>query len=203
MSKKIMFKTKDSCIAIMDDKLYIVSNSYKDYSPRAIMIIPGFQIELGRNMDNIVEAIKETRLPIVIKTVLEKEDASCYHIIRMSTGKVDDKVIASVICNKNIITNISFNRNLLKDNNYRRYNKVSIFHQLSLPYKLSDSNCTSRGEQVKNTIKTILGRVENIEVSETQNKLVALINDESIKTKFVFILNNDIGRYELTNISLQ
>lgn len=203
MSKKYMFKTQDSCIAILDDKLYILSNKYKDYSPKAVMIIPGFQIELGRSINDIIAALKETRVPVIIKKVIEKGELEYYSIVRMSTGKVDDKAVASVICKQNIISTISFNKSLLKDENYRKYNKVSIFHQLSLPYKLSESNCMSRGEQVQNVLRTVFGMIKRIEVSEEQNKLIALIHDEDIKTKLTFILNILTNRYELTTISLQ
>lgn len=203
MSKKKMFKTDNSYITIMDDKLYILSNKYRDYSPRAVMVIPGFQIELGRDINDIITALKETRLPVIIKSVIEKGDKHYYHIIRMETGNVDDKIIASVVCSNNIIHTISFNRTLLKDSNYRRYNKVSIFHQLSLPYSLAESNVISRGEQVRNAVITILGRVKHIEVNESQNKLVALINDEDIKIKLTFILDSTNNRYALSSISLQ
>lgn len=204
MEKKLMLKTKESCILIKDGKMYIISTKYKDYSCRAITIMNGFQIEMGRNINDIKQALKETRLPIIIKEVINMETIQHYQIIRMHTGNVDDKVIATVVCNNYIISSVSFNRNLIQDREYRKYNQISVLHQLSIPYDLSEANCLSRGEQVRNILNTAMHTRSSIKVKEEteKNNLSAIIDAEGIKMKLLFILNDKSKRYDLTSISL-
>lgn len=203
MQNKIMFKNDDSCIAIKDDKMYILSTRYKDISSRALTVMSGFQIELGRDINDIITALKETRVPVIIKEVISNGRKSHYQIIRMHTGKVDDKLVATLLCNNNIIHGISFNRALIKDGSYRKYNILSVLHQLSVPYNLCDSNSVSRSEQLKQILKSTMNIVNNIEVTEKDNQLIAITNEDNLKLNFKFILNkNNNNRYELTSISL-
>ncbi|MBO5386748.1 MAG: hypothetical protein J6A59_01205 [Lachnospiraceae bacterium] len=203
MQNKIMFKNEDSCIAIKDDKMYILSTRYKDISSRALTVMSGFQIELGRDINDIITALKETRVPVIIKEVISNGDKSHYQIIRMHTGKVDDKLVATLLCNNGIIHSISFNRALIRDGSYRQYNILSVLHQLSVPYNLCDSTSVSRSEQLKQILKSVMNIVNNIEVTEKDNQLVAITNEDNLKLSFKFILNkNNNNRYELISISL-
>lgn len=198
-----MFANSYSCIAIKDNKLYIVSTKHKDFSLRAITIINGFQIELGRKMSEIREALEETRLPIMIKEVVNDGDKAHYQIIRMHTGKVDDRVVATVICSKDIMRSISFNRALIKDSEYRKYNKLSVMHQISMPFDPAENNCSSRLEQINKLLSSILPLTNPLIVSEDGNQLTAITNEEELKLKFKFILNkSNNNRYELISISL-
>lgn len=205
MATKIMFRTKYSCITIKDGKMYTLSNKYKDYSPRAITIISGFQIELGRNINDIETALKETRLPIILKTVTDINDIKHIQIIRMHTGRVDDKIVAIMSCKNNIITSVSFNKDLIKDAAYRKYNSLSVYHQLSMPYSLSDSGYKFRRDQVLSVIQKIIPSIEynEVEVVEKGKQLIVNINDEDVSMKMLFISNkNNNDRYELMSISL-
>lgn len=203
MGNKIMFKNDYSCIVIRDDKMYILSNKYRDYSFRAFTIASGFQIELGRPLSDIESALRETRLPIVLKELTTNGEATYYQIIRMHTGKVDDKIIANMMCKNGIITMISFNRALIKDKEYRRYNSLSVLHQLSIPFNLEESDSPNRGEQVRKTLKTVIPMLSNIKVTENGNQLMAITTEEGLTLKFLFISNKqNNNRYELTSISL-
>ena len=130
MPNKILYKTPYSCIAIKDDKMYVVSTKYKDYSPRAITIMPGFQIELGRNINEIEEALRLTRVPVILKTLIDTGEIQQIQVIRMHTGIVDDKLVAMLVCKHNIIQSVSFNRDLIKDGEYRR-NQDDIFRPVA------------------------------------------------------------------------
>ena len=136
MQNKIMFKNEDSCIAIKDDKMYILSTRYKDISSRALTVMSGFQIELGRDINDIITALKETRVPVIIKEVISNGDKSHYQIIRMHTGKVDDKLVATLLCNNGIIHSISFNRALIES----LFETVSIATNKNLSFTLIGTN---------------------------------------------------------------
>lgn len=205
MAIQVMFKNDKSYIAIKNDKLYIVSTKYKDYSPRAITIVPGFQIELGRNLQEIEDALKKTRLPIILKTLTEMNNIKQVQIIRMHTGKVADKIVAVISCKNNIINNIAFNKKLITDGDYRRYNNLSVLHQVSIPYDLSESNTKFRRDQVINTLSNILPSISHssIEVLEKGKQLTASVKDDDAAIRFTFVSNaQKNNRFELMSISL-
>lgn len=203
MDKKIMFKNNSSCIVIKDGKMYIASTKYKDYSCRAITIMNGFQIEIGRNINEIKQALRETRLPIIIREVINVKSVKHYQIIRMHTGNVDDKVIATVVCNNDIISIVSFNRDLIRDKDYRRYNQISVLHQLSIPFDLSETGNISRSEQLKAILSVAMHIRGNIKVIEQSDSLSAIIDSgEEEKFKILFILNSKTNRYDMTSLSL-
>lgn len=199
MENKYLFKNSNSCIAIRDERLYVLSTRHKDYSPRAVQIIPGFQMELGRNIEDFKQALKQTRLPIIIKLLVERGTVQTHQIIRMHTGNVDDKVVANIQCENGVIKIIAFNRALMNDSNYRRYNQLSAYSQLSLPCNLSISGCTSRSEQVRKTISAIT-MVEDVEVKENGKKLTAKIKADEQNMYFNFICAGEY--YILSNISI-
>lgn len=204
MAVKTIFKNDFSCIAIKDDKMYILSNKYKDYSPMAITVISGFQIELGRPLEHIEKALNKTRLPIILKELTCEGNKRIMQIIRMRTGKVDDKVIAIITCINGIIHSISFNKQLLKDREYRMYNKLSVYHQLSLSYNLADSGCSFRKDQVLQILRSIISTLQYQDVTSVEdgNKLNVTINNEDIKMRMLFIANKKTSRFELISISL-
>lgn len=205
MSVEVLFKKDNSYIAIKNDKLYILSVKYKDFSPRAITIIPGFQIELGRSIKDIEEALKHTRLPIILKTLTEINNIKQIQIIRMHTGKVDDKVVAVISCKNDIINTVAFNKELIKDSSYRRYNNLSVLHQISIPYNLCESQAKFRRDQVINILSNIISNVSysEIEVVEKGKQLITYITEEDKKIKYTFVSNkNNNDRFELMSISL-
>jgi hypothetical protein len=121
----------------------------------------------------------------------------------MHTGKVDDKIIATLACENDIITNISFNRELLTDMNYRRYSVLSVFHQLSIPYELSQSQFKVRRDQVYSILSSVISLTNAIQINEGKNSLEVITNEDEQKLKFLFVLNKKTNRYELTSIALQ
>lgn len=199
MKGKYLFKTKDSCIAIKNDKLYVISTRQKDYSPRAVQILPGLQMELGRDINDFKQALKETRLPVVIKLLIERDNKSTYQVIRMHTGNVEDKVVANIQCESNIIKIIAFNRALIMDGNYRRFNQLSAYNQLAIPYDLGISGCISRTEQVRKIMSAIT-MVDKVEVNENGKKLIAKIEADGQILTFNFIFAGQ--SYILSNISI-
>lgn len=199
MENKYLFRNENSCIAIRNDKLYVLSTKQKDYSPRAVQITPGFQMELGRHIDDFKQALKETRLPIVIKVLMEKGTKATYQIVRMHTGNVDDKVVANIQCDGGIIKIIAFNRALITDGNYRKYNQLSAYNQLAIPCNLSVSGCTSRSEQVRKTMSAIT-MIDTVEVKEDGKRLVAKIEADNQILYFNFICSGE--SYILSNISI-
>lgn len=205
MADKILFKSTDSAMIVKDGKLYIVKTEGKGYSPLAISIMPGFQIELGRTIKELNQALSFTRIPVVIKISQQSPKVRFYQIIRMKTGIVDDKIVATIAVDNNTdkIISITFNRELINDKNYRKHNNLSVFHQLALPYNLN--GCGSRSEQVKLYIKTILPLYEkDIQVKENDKIINATIKvSDKDNIIIAFIHNRNKGKFELTTITLK
>lgn len=203
MQTKYMYKTGHSAIAIKDGKLYIVGNKYSDYYCGAITIMPGFQIELGRDITDIINALKETRLPVIIKPVNVTDQISHYQVIRMHTGKVDNKVVATLVCKEGKIKLVSFNRMLVQDNQYRRYNQISVLHQLTVPYDLSASMASTRSDQMNKVFQSLLSIKRPIKVVEDVKQCSVYTTDIDLKIRFLFILDTKRNKFVLTSISLQ
>lgn len=199
-SKK-MFKTDKSCIVIKNSRLYVVSTEHKDYSPRAVQIVDGFQIELGRSIEDFKEAIKYTRLPLMIKLLIDKNTMQQYQVIRMHTGQVEDKVIATLLCQHSIIKAVQFNNELVRDMEYRKYNKISIYHQLMIPRELNGAS--SRSEQVRG-IMSMVTRGTQVKVEEMQGiQIIVYCDLDGQALKFLFITNKESGgNFTLASITL-
>ena len=208
MQSKKLFDNGTSYIAITKGKMLVINSNNTGYSPLAIRITEGFQVELGRDIRQVIEAMKFTRLPIIIKKIpIISDTMGSYQIIRMHTGKVDDKIIANISTINNIVKSISFNRALITDSDYRRYNQLSVLHQLSISDKKSNVNDSVnrayRIEQVKNALRSIIiPGAKNVSVIEDDNQIIfnILVNKNTIK--LVFIHNSDKKSYDLVSISL-
>ena len=208
MQIKRLYDNGFSSILVAKGKMIITVNGKNQYSPLAIKIMEGFQVELGRHIKDIIEAVKHTRLPLIIKRIPVTSDTRAgYQLIRMHTGNVDDKVVANISTVNDIITSVSFNRTLIKDNNYRKYNRLSVLHQLAI----SDKNCgltlgeskQYRIEQVKHVLKDMLiPGASNVNVIEDDNQIIFNVGVLGRIVKFVFIHNKEAGLYELVSISL-
>ena len=103
MQSKIMYKTKESCLCLYNDKIYVRTTDNSDFSFRALTVTPGFQLELGRQISDYIGAMKYSRLPLFFKHVVDRDDTSYYLLVRMKTGRVDDKVIANIVCKSGIL----------------------------------------------------------------------------------------------------
>ena len=198
---KKLLGNDESFIVILDGKMYVLDPRKKGFSDRAIMVMPGFQIELGRNIRDIKEALKFTRLPIALELSVQAGNMEQYTVIRMQTGTVSAHNVATIRCDNGIITGISFHGYLLKDKEYRKKVGVSILHQLALPV---DTNGMTRAEQVTEMLKAVrFVSDKDISVVETASSLTAVLTAGKRNLKFTFLI--DRGRnnqFVLSNISL-
>ena len=204
MPNKMMYKNDKTCLLLHEDKIYVRTADNSDFSHRAITVTPGFQLELGRKIDDYKEAMKYSRLPLFFKHVTNREingeNLDYYLFVRMKTGRVDDKVIASIICKSGILYSISFNRDLIKDKEYRRYNQLSILHQISIPKDLN--GFSNRSEQLIGLLKKAIPCEKDIKVVEKDNNLAAIVRVADLLLKYTFIKDVSTNKYLLVSISL-
>jgi hypothetical protein len=204
MQSKILFKNDRSFIAIKSGRVYVLSPEFKDVSPRAITIVNGFQIELGRSIEDFQEVLsnESVRIPITINCILNTGINSQYSITRMRTGNVSDKMIALVLCKNKIITSVSFNRALIVDREYRKYNQLSILHQLALAYDLSETHFQNRNNQVTEILKAAIPySIKVAKIDEDENKMVVTLFMADAASYFRFVRSKDRQKFELMSIS--
>lgn len=196
MEEDKVFKVSNkSSLVIHNGRIYIRDRESK---VNVVTVTPGFQISFGYNIEIIIQALKLTRLPIMVKLITDMNGVQQYQIVRMHTGKVDDKVIATVACAGNCIKAVSFNKALLHDDEYKRYNRLSLIHQVSLQYNLAKTTYSCRKSQVITVFYTVLGLKgleENIEVHEEGARLEVFIHN--IRYKFV----KTVDRFEMLSIT--
>ena len=203
MAHKKILKNNNSYIEIANGGIYIFDNDFREIYIMAIHICKGLYIELGRSFDDLKEAIKYTRLPIMFKHLHSKNELEYYQIVRMYTDNVKDAVVAVIVCKNNIVTAISFNREILKNKNYTKYNNITLFHNLQIPVSLAGAS--SRKMQMLDIFSKLifLPSGHHLEVIEGNNKMeVKLDCGDNKRMLFKFILNKDINKYTLVSINL-
>lgn len=196
-----LFGNGESFIVIIDGKMYVLDPYKKGYSDKSITVMPGFQIELGRNINDIKTALGYTRLPIALELSVNVGSMAQYTVVRMQTGTVSTHNIATIKCVNDIIEGVSFYGYILKDKDYRKKVGVSILHQLALPV---DTNGKTRVEQVTETLKVVRFTSEkDISVVETASSISAVINTKGKDIKFTFLIDTERNnQFVLSNISL-
>lgn len=208
MQNKKMYENKYSFILVGDKRVQFVALKYKDFSPRAITIYPGFQIELGRSMKEIKDALFKTRLPILIKEMAIPSSLGFknYQIIRMHTGNVDDKIIANIMEKESRIISVSFNKELKRDSEYRKYNALALGNQLSLPpINIDDQEKLEEELQAQVIRITSLlfkekGEFKSASCNQGQIKIIMDI-DGQVQT-LLFIYSRKNNTYDFASISL-
>lgn len=209
MDKKIkMYNNHYSSILIDNNSIQVLRNSDKMFSPRSIKIYSGMQIELGRPVSNFIDALAESRLPLMIKDVpLPVDGVLGYQVVRMHTGNVDDRVLANLIEKNGQITKITFNRDLAHDKEFMKYSPVPIVNQLKL--KAIDINNSEKlktefVQQLNNVIQVLFRNTATFLSAEyATNEVCIHIDADEQKQKISFIFSKKSGYYELMSVATE
>lgn len=133
---KIFGKTDKSAILVNEKSMFIARKGTKGWqygvNPLGVVtILPGVQIELGRTMTELIQCLKEVRKPIGLHKIADIGSQANWNIIRIPTGKVPEAVVCKITTIQDIIVSVSFNKSLVKNAEYRRYQPLSAMHQLT------------------------------------------------------------------------
>ena len=187
--KDVIEKTYDNgktYIEIKDTFICIKDSKTNERPGNAIKITPGFEIELGRSIKEFKSALPVTRLPITLKEVTTIGNKSVYDLLRLGTGKVKTKTIASIKCENNLITGVSFNRDLLKDTEFKKYCKLSVLHQIAMP---RETLVNSDGLRIKTILNTLFPGSHDIDMQELKNNVVIkfTVHGQTLALRFIYI----------------
>lgn len=199
--QKLLYKNDKSTILIRNGRMYIVSNRASDFYAGALTVLPGFQVELGRRISEIKDALSETKLPIALEKVVDAKNIQQYNVIRMETGPIPARSIATIHCTNGVITGVSFHRYALDDVEFRKKVKLSILHQLAIPAEASNED---RKTQIRNLLASVRMTIAGeIEIEEKGTCITATVNSEGTNLQFTFLANSARnGQYELSSIKL-
>lgn len=120
-----------SKILVSDKSINVLVNGSNALYPVGIVsILPSIKIELGRDIDEFKMCLKMVRKPLGIQKVYGAGDYDTWYILRLHTGKVPEGRICTINTFKNKMAAISFNPKLVYNEEFRRYEELSVLHQL-------------------------------------------------------------------------
>lgn len=207
MKKQILYDNGYSHILIDSSTIQVLRNSDNMFSPKSIKIWSSMQIELGRPIEEFKECLVKTRVPIMIKEVaLPIKGMLGYQLIRMHTGKVQDKVLANILEKENKITKVTFNRELASDMEFRKYSQVPVVNQFRLK-ALNISNSKELelhfAKQLDLIIDTLFrGTAVFTKAEYTSGEIVIHVDANGQEQKISFIYSSKSSCYELVSISI-
>lgn len=207
MAHKKLYDNGYSHILMDDSTIQILRNEDDVFSPRSVKVWSTLQIELGRPIKEIKDCLAKTRVPLIIKEVaLPVPGLLGYQLIRMHTGIVQDKVLANIIEKDNKVIKITFNRELAKDKEFRKYSQLPVANQLklrTLNMKNSEELEKRFCKQVNTIIDTLFRDAANfVRADYSSEEIIVYIDADGQEQKVSFIYSNKSSAYELVSISI-
>lgn len=162
-----MYKNERSCIVIKDNAILVVDSETYSFTTSAIHIAGGFMIELGRNINEFIEALKVAQLPYYFKLDYSRNGIDIYGVYRIATGNIPAMRFAAVKCKGDILLSLNFktDRDVVTYAKYRMFSKFQFFR---LPYELGDD--WYRGQQAQRYISLLMPGVTVDKVKEEKEK---------------------------------
>lgn len=135
MSKfdKILDNGKSHIRIYNNRSVKIIDNSTDKKSDKAIAIMPTLQIEFGRCIEDVVESISKTKMPIIIEEFLNVgSNFKYYSVTRLSTGNVPEYTICKIGANNGRITEVIFENTLASNRIAKKYRCVSAIASVAI-----------------------------------------------------------------------
>ena len=196
-----------SHILINNSTIQVLRNTDNMFSPRSIKVWSSMQIELGRPVSEFKECLAKTRVPLMIKEVsLPIKGVLGYQLIRMHTGKVQDKVLANILEKDNKIIKLTFNRELANDKEFRKYSQVPVVNQFRLKaLNLENSKELEAhfAKQLDIIIETLFrGTATFIKAEYTPGEIIVHADANGQEQKVSLIFSSKSSYYELVSVSI-
>lgn len=207
MKKVNLYDNGYSYILVDKNSIQILKKSNNAFSPRSVKVWGTMQIELGRPVKELKDCLAQSRVPLLIKEVsLPLHGMLGYQLIRMHTGKVDDKVLANILEKDEKIIKLTFNRELINDMEFRKYSQLPAVNQFRLKaLNLDDSKELEANfsKQLDTIIQTLFrGSARFIKADYTPGEINIIVDADGQKQKIAFLFSKKSGFYELVSISI-
>lgn len=172
-------------------------------SRSALAIAPGFYIELGRNIDELIEIVKSTDSLYLINKINERGSKKLWGITRMSANGIPALLIGSIITINNRIVRFTPNSDLRKNKQYRQIESLTLLHTLSLKTDYRLDGCSSRYLQVITHLTRLLKWYVLGVVEKGNNNLDIKVRTEAGDYIYRFTLDKEEPSYlRLTDVTL-
>lgn len=185
-----------TCIAYKSTSIAnVMSKKHTALSPLNIKVVNGLQLELGRNIEDYIDVLKKTRIPITIRKYFASNGIGQYIISRMNTGRIDDYQMAYVVCRDNRIMAISLNDALLLNVKFRRFVGISLVFQVGLE--------GNNEEAYRMKLGTVLGvEPSKLKIEIKPAEVDAYIKKGDCKIKYTLIKKTPTDIYRMASVSL-
>ena len=169
------------------------------FSVGVISILPKIQIAIGTKLSTFIKALEMSRSPIALQKILSNGKFETYRIIRMPTGNIPEREIATVDTYNGTIIGATYNGKLLKDQAFKRLVKLSTMHQIRLCKADSTNKLLLATKCI--SLLTNLSR-DKLVVQETARTIrVKVVFKTNIKLPVYYIFILDDGYYRLSQIA--
>ena len=165
-----------------------------------ISIMKGIQIELGRPLKHFIASLRLIRRPLAVQKVIENGNTSSWKLIRIATGEVKEKVVCTFTVIDGLIKVVAFNTDLSYDDNYKKHEGLSVFHQVTAGEVLAGSNISKALSSIM--VLTKLSN-EQLKVKSNKRKITVYTNlkDSDVQYRYLF-LSDRRGYFHLTSIGI-
>lgn len=187
-----LFKTDTSSIVLNDRSLTVRRYGAKlGKSPVGIVsILPGVQLELGRTITEFITCLREVRKPIGFHKIASTREESIWDVIRISTGCAPEAIVCRITTVNDIMVSVWFNKSLVTNTNYTKYQPLSGMHQLtagleSVPGLLS---------RALDSVSTVTGdSTDKFLIKSDSKRIIVYTNTpgEALQYKYTFTKGKD------------
>lgn len=191
---KIIGKTDKSAILITDTSIKILKAAGGNIlNPLGVVtLIPGVQLELGRQMDEFAKCLKMVRKPLALQKIAENNGQCTWHVIRLGTGKVPEAKVCTINTIHGIIAAVSFNQSLVYNATYRKYQPLSVVHQL----KVGKAGSAGQLSRAVSVVAVITGQsASDFKITESNKSIIVYTAIKELSSQYRFTFLKDEKDY--------
>lgn len=201
MSKTIVLSDKNHSSVVVKDTSIIINrniNTAGEDLTGIIHIMGSVSIEIGRSINQFIDTLKYTRIPIVIKRVIKKGDYSTYQVIRINTGKVPNINLGLIETYKETMVGFIYDSDVVINRRLRKYVKTSVLNMLAIK---KEGNYLVKIENVLRLILKIDGEI-NIKQNKSGSVLDMYVQSKVYKYPLRYRCVVEKDRYVFKSITL-
>lgn len=163
-------------------------------------ILANVQVALGEKFSQFKAAVELSRAPLAFKETPINKKITSYKIFRLSTGKVEERMLSTLIVCKDIIVGVEYNKDLIDDNIFRKYVRLSALQFLTLGKQGSKSNLLTSTKSLSILLR--ISRESLIVVESAKNIVVKVKSNNKLGLDINYVATLDkSGCYRMSIIS--
>ncbi len=191
-----------SNIIIKDNSILISRNLEKlDGDLTGVVhIMGGLSIEIGRHIQQFMNALAHTRLPIVLQKRVDSGNFKTYQVIRLNTGAVPNINLGYIETFKGTITGFIYDTDIIINKKLRKYVKTSVLNMLAIK---KEGRYLTKIERVLRLILKTDGIIK-VKANEDSSVVDMIVHSKVYKYPIVYrcVLGKTGDRYTFKSVTL-